>query len=348
MALIFCDGFEQYADQADMDRSRWNRAGAGGSLATFQTGRFSGGKCVQLANTSSVLALSPPVHAAEYFIGFAIRWVGTSMTNQDVCGFRSSNVENVQLQVTSGGELEIRQAASLLEATSGLGLILDTWYYIEVHVVIDNSVGEYEVRVDENVELGPATSQDTQGTGVTAPIVDMLFFFDQSTSDPQYDDLYLCDATGLVNNDFLGDIQVETVLPIGDGTRNDMTPLSGLTNWEMVDDGDTPDDDATYVSGSVVGDDELYDFADLGASGFAIDAVHAVAVTNVFRKAEAGARTVKTLARSNVTEVEGADTPGVPVTYLHEQSVYETDPDGGGVWDEAAVNAAEFGVTIEA
>ncbi len=348
MALIFCEGFEQYDNQADLDRSEWNRAGFGGSLATFVTGRFAGGKAVSLANTSSILALNPPVHTTEYWIGFAIRWVGTSMMNHDVCGLRSSAIENVQLQVTSGGELEVRQAGTLLEGTSGLGLGLNTWYYIECHFVIVLSGGEYEVRVDEGVQLGPATSQDTEGSGITAPIVDTFYIFDNSTSDPQYDDLYLLDNTGLVNNDFLGDIQVETVVPVGDGNRNDMTPLSGLTNYEMVDDGETPDGDTTYVSGAVVGDDELYDFADLGASGFAIDVVHAVQVTNVVRKAEAGTRTVKTLARSNVTEVEGARTGGAGTDYKNLQAVYETDPDGGGAWDEAAVNAAEFGITVEA
>ena len=348
MALIFCEGFEQYADQADIDRSAWNRAGFGGSLATFPAGRYVGSQAMKLANSSSEMWLMLPVHTSEYWLGFAVKWDGTSMSNQDIVSFRSAVSENVQLQATSGGELEIRQAATLLEVTSGLGLVVGTWYYIEVHVLISQTVGEYEVRVNEAVQLGPATGQDTQGSGATAPNCDAIWWDDNTTSDPMYDDIYLCDNTGLVNNDFLGEIQVETVVPVGDGTRNDMTPLSGLTNYEMVDDGSAPDDDTTYVSGAVVGDDELYDFAALGASGFAIDTVHAVAVTNLYRKVDPGVRTIKALARSNVTEVEGATIAGVGVEYQYSQQIYETDPDGGGVWDETAINAAEFGITIEA
>jgi hypothetical protein len=281
----------------------------------------------------------------EFFFGVAVKWAGASMFAHDIFRTIAVDSEQITLEVTAAGELRVNRVGSQLAITSGLGLTNGIWYYIEFHVVIDDAVGEYEVRVNETVQIGPITGADTNTNG---PNLSMVELWQNSSSDTSYDDLYVCDAAGLTNNDFLGDIVVETLFPQADGNRNDMTRIGGgLNNFEAVDDGSTPDDDSTYVHGNTVGNDELYDFDTLTGNGFQIDDIHAVGVSNHYRQVEAGFRTVRALARSNVTEIEGADL-GCGPEYRYLQHIYETDPDGGGVWDEASVNAAEFGITIEA
>jgi hypothetical protein len=53
------------------------------------------------------------------------------------------------------------------------------------------------------------------------------------------------------------------------------------------------------------------------------------------------------VARSSTTEVESADKYlGVDWRYINH--IYENDPNGGGNWTEANVNAAQFGLKIQA
>jgi hypothetical protein len=47
-----------------------------------------------------------------------------------------------------------------------------------------------------------------------------------------------------------------------------------------------------------------------------------------------------------VTEVESGDKT-FGVAYRYHRHIYENDPDGGVDWDEASVNAAEFGIVLE-
>ena len=340
MAMLFCEGFEQYADQADFLRSIWKTQFAGG-ITGFAAGRH-GGQALQLHSANQSVAF-PADGGVEYFIGVAVNFTGASVAAMPIIQLQALDIVQFAVNVTAAGELEV-VADTQLDITSGLGLTFGIWYYIELHVLIDATVGEFEVKVNGATQLGPSTGEDT--ARVQGPNIHKIILQQNGTNQPTYDDFYLLDATGLTNNDFLGDIIVETVFPDGDGNRNDMTRVGGgLNNFEAVDDGATPDDDSTYNHGNVVGDDELYTFGDLTGSGFQIDTVHAVGVSNHFRSADAGLRTIKALARSNVTEVEGAS-QGSNASYRYSQHVYETDPDGGGAWDEAAVNAAEFGITI--
>jgi len=54
---------------------------------------------------------------------------------------------------------------------------------------------------------------------------------------------------------------------------------------------------------------------------------------------------VRMMARSGGTNYEGAIW-GTNLNWKYIDEMYEDDPDGGA-WDEAAVNAAEFGFTVE-
>ena len=347
MALVFVEGFEQYGDGVDFKRGPFTQNSSGAN-PTFMAGRNGGQALLMSAvNQGQDLAL-PGTHVDELFVGMAYQWTGGSMQAHDVLGFLSNGGENIQLQVTAAGELEVRRSSTQLEITSGLGLTNGQWYYIQMYALIHPSAGAYEVRVNNVTQLMDS-GIDTEGTG--GSLVTTLRFMQQSSSDPSIDDLYVLDTTGLVNNTWLGNVYVETVFPMGDGNRNDMTRVGGgLNNYEAVDDGSTPDDDTTYVHGNVVGDDELYDFDDLvgGDGGFEITQVHGVAVTNHYRKADAGSRSCRALARSVATEVEGTE-QGCNVEYRYYQQIYEDDPDTAAAWADAdAVNAAEFGITIEA
>lgn len=161
-----------------------------------------------------------------------------------------------------------------------------------------------------------------------------------------FDDLYVCDAAGPANTDFLGDCRVITLAPDADGSTNDFTPQGGGANFVEVDDGTSgSDDDATYVSASAVGAKDLYGYPALSAEP---GVIKGVAVTTRARKTDAGARAFRAVARSGTTETAAGASHDALASYADTQDIFETDPDTGAAWTEAGFAAAEFGIEITA
>lgn len=59
-------------------------------------------------------------------------------------------------------------------------------------------------------------------------------------------DLYVCDQTGLRNNDFLGDVKVGAIFPRLDSSSMQWTPSSGVTGFNRIN-AHIPPDDASYI-----------------------------------------------------------------------------------------------------
>ncbi len=336
MAMLLMEGFEGYTTSANGLRRRYTiTQSATGTLVAGRLGgyAFSPGSSVQILFMEFG-------NVASFVFGFAYRVSGVNINTGDIIQFIDGLTEQLVLRCTAGGDLFFDRGATNLDQSSGPALKRNQWHYIEVKAVISNT-GSYEIKLDGVTIMSDAGPVDTQGTANS--YITRIDTNQNSTTDQQYDDIYFLDLTGLTNNDFLGDVQIQTLYPDADGNRNDMTPLSGLTNYEMVDEGQTPDDDTTYNSGGVVGNDELYSHDALTGT---FDTVYAVQVRNLVRKEEAGYRTGATLVRSNTDELEGTPHP-VATDYRYYDHIYEVDPQGGGAWTEARVNAAEFGFTVK-
>jgi hypothetical protein len=284
---------------------------------------------------------------STYVVGFAWYCADVGGTGHNLIDFMEGSTIHVGIVYFPGGTIGAYRQGSV-SASNELGtstvpvILTQNWHYIEVKLTVDNSAGAVQVRVD-GVECINVSTVDTQNGGTG--IVQSIRFNKDNATDPYLDDIYVCDTLGLNNNDFIGEIKVETVTPDGDGTTNNWSPDTGLTNYTQVDDGSTPDDDTTYVTTSTVNDSDLYTFAALTTS--LLDTVHAVCVRNHVRKEDAGFRTVRCLAKSSLTTNEG-DIKALGVDYRYVDHIFETDPNGGGAWSESSVNAAEFGITIEA
>jgi len=340
VALLWIDGFEQYNTVAQILDVYDSTQSVG---VTSQTGRNTGGgnnKCVEIDFNNSTLIKNIPESTATIVVGFAWNQATSGVGAQDLLRLYNEGTEMIVLRKDSSGELLVDRGATNLGTSSGLGLLAQTWYYIELKVFIHDSTGTVDVWVDGVNEL-TLTSQDTKnGTPNTITRVYLV----GTAFDWQYDDYYILDDSGSDNTDRLGDSRVETVFPDADGNANDFTRVGGgSNNYEAVDDGGTPDDDTTYNHSSTATDQELYGFAALAGS---IDTVFAVQACMRVRKEETGERLIRTVARSNVTEVESGDL-SLGAGYRYKFGMYENDPDGGGNWDEAAVNAAQFGIAIQ-
>ncbi len=337
MAMLMMEGFEGYGG-TNANAIRRRRVISQSNTGALVTGRL-GGFALNPATSVEVL-FTEFGDVTSFVFGFAMYVNGISVASGDLIQFMDADSEQLVLRVAQGGVLFLDLAGVNIDKADSQALRIKNWTYIEVKATIDNSVGSYEIRVDGIVVMSDS-GVDTQSTANS--FINRVDTQSSSTTDQILDDIYLLDDTGLTNTDFLGDIQIETMYPDVDGNRNDMTPLSGLTNYEMVDDGHTPDDDTTYNSGGVVGDDELYGYAAMTAT---FDTVYALQVRNLVRKEDSGYRTGATLIRSNVDELEGTPHP-VSTDWRYYDQIYEVDPQGGGAWTETRINALEGGFTVK-
>jgi hypothetical protein len=337
MTLLVMEGFEGYGDRADL-RRRHSIIQSG--VATLIAGRH-GGQAL-LLNTNNTCEFTGFGTPTTFTYGVAVLLSGGSINTLDLIRTFDGIIEQITVQLLAGGTLRVLSQAAVI-GTANVPIMVDNWQYLELQVFIDD-VGSYELRLD-GVNILSNGSVDTRTAGSNASIDRVQLNRISATSNETYDDFYLLDDAGLTNNDFLGDIQIETMFPDSDGNRNNFTRVGGgLNNFEAVDDGNSPDDDTTYNHSATLDDDELYGHAAMTA---AFDTVYAIQVRNHCRKENAGERQVRALIRSNVSEAEGA-AQVLSVDWRYKDHIFETDPQGGGAWTETRINALEAGFTIEA
>lgn len=147
-------------------------------------------------------------------------------------------------------------------ANAGIAMENNTWYLIEIHVLIANAGGRVEVFIDGEQYIN--YTGDTQ-PGVPTTI-DNLFWNTNAYTNTYLDDLALNDTTGLVDNSWCGDGIIVKMTPNGNGDSNDWTGSDGdkVNNYLHVD--EFPNDgDATYVyaDGVSAGTQDYYSLSDL-------------------------------------------------------------------------------------
>ena len=220
------------------------------------------------------------------------------------------------------------------------------WNFIEIKATIANSIGAGTcvVKVNNETVITVATGQDLQATAnATADTIALGFFTSVLSGNPwDFDDLYVCDGTGGVNDDFLGDCRVECLMPNGNGTTNQFTgsDADSTDNYLHVDEV-SPDDDTSYNENSTAGNQDLYAFGNLAVAPATI---HGVQTNIMAKKDDAGARSVMGLVRSGTTTYDGNTEALSEGAYVNYTKPYDVDPDTSAAWIEAGVNAVEVGV----
>jgi hypothetical protein len=332
--LEFLEGFDHYTNGTSPPQAgKWD---LGATPANHVAGRF-GGLAARMINANLSLRTGQLTNQATRVIGFAVRWLTSYGTNTNpFVRFDDGTTVQVDLRLTAGRNIEVTRNGTVL-GTSSNSILLDTWYYLQFKVTIDNS-GSFEVRIND-VNWVSASGVDTQNT---ANAYSNGVFFSNTGYDYYVDDLYILNSTGSVNNDFLGECRIHTVMPNGDGATTDFTPNAGITNYTQVDE-IPPDGDTTYVSSSTPGDIDQYDFADITTTG----SIAGVQVVIDARKDDAGARQIAESCRSGGVDYTGANTFTLSSDYfMGYRQIRELDPNTAAPWSVSGVNSAQFGVEV--
>jgi hypothetical protein len=339
MSLKWIDGFDTYTSAALI-----NRKYASGDMGAskLELGRSGFGK--------SLVFVGPvnPATATEFVtpdLGNHNTWVvGFAFAHKmpaeefTLLELRDSSLVQVDLRFDPGTE-KFRVFSNGVAIGTGITRVnTGTWYYVELKVVVHNSAGTVELRVNEGVDLSLANVK-TQNTSNT--FANRLAFKKPAGYYTQYmlDDMYVLDGAGTINNDFLGDMKVEVIRPSGPGATTQWTPQPGGANWEAVD-----QDDNSWVQASAAGSLDTYAFGDLqNISGN----IAGVAVTVYAKNSDAFGHRVKSVIRSGGVDTEAPTAQSVTdISYHYKSFITERDPNTTAPWTVSGVNGAEYGVKL--
>jgi hypothetical protein len=245
----------------------------------------------------------------------------------------------VNLRFNNSGEIEVYRGGTYLNRATGQSIGIDTWKYVEFRVKCHNTNGEYELRINEQVVLSD-TALNTQA-GANPYHNGFGFVALSSSAGPIFDDFYLLDSSGTVNNTFLGNMRVCTLRPDSDGDSSAWTPNSGA-NYAMVDEVQS-DDDSTYVEGATSGDKDLYHYESLPQ---VTDAIKAVQIVTECRETDAQTFNIQMPVKSGALEDDGSGQVVGSSDYVQRFRLMDVNPITGLPWTIAEVNAAQFGIKL--
>ena len=363
MTLLFFDGFETYgsaATIADGMEDVYNAYSPSTPTVTIvASARITDGSAMRIVGpglaTDLLTARGPQLHLAgfssedDWVFGAAFRapsGLGASGSIRSLFEIVDSDDFSMSmLRVDHLGNLTLERRDTINTTqtidTAALAFTGTDWNFVEFKVNFHSSVGTYDVRVDEvSVMSGTAP---TTASGEIRP--SHLRFGHIENQPLDVDDLYILDDTGTINNDFLGNIRVQRLLPNGATGTTDFSRDAGTANWSQVNElsetGDTG-----YVESTTAGNRDLYEYEDLPVSN---EGIFGVIAKPVLRKSDAGSRTYKLLVSrdpgSGAVEDETA-TLYPSGTFVRQAKIWETDPATGDLWTIPGVNRAQFGVEI--
>jgi hypothetical protein len=335
MTLLFADGFED-------GTVPWTL----GSSMALGTGR--GGNGLVTGNTSSSAEVGFTVTAGPIITGFAFKPAGAGY----IGGFWGSAGLNAHVILTrgSGGEIIVTRGPTspVTIGTTATGLLtVGSWNYIELKTTIHDTTGIVVLKVN-GVQVLNLTNVDTKDSSVTttaslrlgAGVAGNL----PTVLSNAWDDVYIADATGTVNNDFIGDVIVEHLRPVSDDTAQWLgSDANSVNNWDLVDEAGTFNG-ADYVASSTVGQRDLYTST---SSTKPITApVAGVVAVAVAMKTDAGTRTVKLdIKEGSGGTVRASADLGLPTTFGEIRAVFDRKGDGTA-WTVADVNNLRMGYEV--
>lgn len=349
MALRFVDGFDHYTSNDFTLPTKWSYNTFNGNFgnaivnATYSRNQTGSGVLVPAG------CLQGKIIDAQttWVVGFAFKFTGfgTNASNGGIFilfdGSWTSN--QISILFNNDGSLSAYRGnfATLLGKTTNV-LFTNVWNYLEFKTVISATVGSITILVNGTSWL-TLTGINTSSTGGGTADRFAIGNYTNGVSG-NYDDLYVCDGTGSINNNFLGDVRVSYLSPNGAGTTTQLGiggTSPAATNWQSVSQ-TVEDGDITYVTSNTVGNEDTYALTDMPFVPATINGIQSVFMA---RKDDAGNRAIARILRSG-----GADYAGPTIalnnTYQFYTDIIQQDPATSANWTATGINALEAGSKV--
>lgn len=343
--LLWVDGFDAYGTTLGSPPAPTNVLARKYSVVTLESsfdveaGRFDG-YCLEFGSAQQYLTSPLVTINATMVVGVAIKYASWP-ANGTLVAFLDEATLGMNIRVTASGEIAVYRGSTLLATTSGSGLTLGGWYYVEFRVVC-SATGSYELRINGVDKLSNSSVNTKAGTHDYHTAFQLGETVVGITQTHQIDDVYCLDGSGSVNNNFLGNRKVVTIFPDGDVVGyTDFTPSSGTDHYALVDENPV-NDDTDYVASSTPNHTDLWDYAAISDLG----AIAGLQINTQARETDAQNFTLKTPIKSSTTlDVNAGEVIG-SATYKNLRRISETDPYTTAAWIISGVNAAQFGIRV--
>jgi len=333
MALLFIDGTGHYGSVSD----KYD----GGSATLNTTNQRTGTGCLQ--NPSALTKTMASGQYPTWILGYALNF--NRATSVDMATFKSDNAATTHLtfRALSTGAIEVFRGTNVgtsLGASAAGVIPISTYVYIELKALLSDSVGTVDVHVNGSSVLS-LTGVDTKNAGTK--IVFDSFTLTGAGGAGQvlyFDDIYLCNASGTMNNDFLGDSKVYPLYPAGVGNTTQLTPNTGQ-NWAAVDE-TPPDGLTTYVFSAT---DDQYDTYQIGNLPTSSGSIAGIQIAIYANKSETGAKSVAPVYRHGSTDYTDTDKT-LGTSFAYGYWLREINPATGTAYTPAEINAMESGPKV--
>lgn len=221
--------------------------------------------------------------------------------------------------------------------------VANQWAHWEFKAFIDAAAGTVEVR-REGVNVCSAGPLRTASNlvGSAASVQNVVIFNQGGYGQPMavgcyFKDFAIWDGSGARNNNFLGSRVVKRLRPNGDVVFP-WTPSTGTTGYNRIN-ANAPGDDASYIyAPDPAPAAALFSLEDLAAN---VTSVAFVQAEHRSRKTDGGDGNIQLGLKSGASTTLGADRP-ISTAYTYYSDIFDSDPNGGGAWSVAAVNALQF------
>ncbi len=336
--LSVVEGFESYGSASGATlrtelRAKWSAPDMGSDWATLIDGPTFG-KSLQWSDTEVYPAIEfLLVPTGTIVMGFAYKHGGSG--SGILVRFKYEGATQTSLHLSWNGLLEARRGTS---SSNVLGLATEplrvgTWNYIDVKVVLHDSTGSIQVRLNGQ-DIINATNVDTKASsGVVAYTSVFIEAFERGA----WDDLYIYDDTG-GDPSLQGSRVIENLLPESDDTSQ-WTPSTGSDHYALVN--DSTINDTTYISHDTINEVDDWNYSNITE----IDGgILGLAQFTRVSTDTGGVRTVNSLCESNSTE--DLDSVALSEGFNTLYRIIDEDPDTSTAWTVGGVNAATFGVEV--
>jgi hypothetical protein len=284
----------------------------------------------------------------EWICGFAIKFTGLqgnytqAGSNFGFFGFGSDAgaTNHYNWIPTTSGQIQIRRGGTAF-TTINSAYFVNQWHYIEQRVKLHDTLGSIIFKID-GVERYSASGIDTKNAGTKAVFDCLQVGLTNGSGSWIIDDLYLLDVSGSVNNNFLGDLAIETLYPNANGDTNQWVGSDGnsVDNYLNVDEAVPSATD--YNQGSAIGDKDLYGIQDLSRP---TGVVHGALVTSYMVNTDSGPRGANTIVKSGATTTTPADKALSSSAKLYDLPL-DVDPNTGVKFTVAGINALQIGAQV--
>lgn len=350
MAIEFRDSFGYY-DWFSMSSDtgnggKWTTVPSNAAFFSFTTGRWGSPSRALVLTQASVYC--ERVLTAQQTRVIQAAWKADSFANTPViCQYYDGTVKHVEFVVTTAGEIQAKRGdGTVLGTTSGLGLTISTWYYLETKVKVDNSTGTVDLWVN-NVSKLALTAQDTQNGG-SASSDRFRLSAPAGVGDTYFSDLVVLNTSGSAPyNDRLGEVRVECLFPNANGTTTQFATSTGTNHATLLDES-APNSDTDYVQSNVVGQIDLLNLGALNSTSGAT--ILEVTVYGRLKRSDTTARSISLGVKdaSSGTPDFGGSVEVLTTAYVYYERVFTQNPVTAAAWTYTEVNALEAGCKVEA